>query len=333
VGEQLSLFGDGEGGIDLASLRIERASIAEARRAPATRAAYAIDWASFAGWCSAAGRAALPASSDTLSLYLVAQARSGRAVATVARRVCAIVDRHVSAGLRSPVDDDVREVLAGLRRRLGTASRGKAAISVEELRRMVAARPMVRDMFGRTVPAPVELLARNRALLVLGFASGLRRSELAGLDLVDVDFVTRGLVLRIGRSKTDQEGRGRELGVHRGEHRATCPARALQAWLVERGPWPGPLFCRVAYGGGIRRERLSGPVVAGVVRAAAKLAGLDPARYGAHSLRAGCATAAAELGRDGLAIMRRTGHRSVAMVERYVRHGSLFAVDPLAGAM
>jgi integrase len=327
------LFGDLEGGIDMAGLRIERAALAEARRAPATREAYRVDWRNFSGWCVAAGRASLPASADTLSLYLVSLARSGRSSATIARRVCAITEKHTAAGHRTPVDDDVREVLAGLRRRLGTAPHAKAAVSIDDLRRMVVVVPTMKDVFGRVSPHAPSRLARDRAVLVVGFASGLRRSELVGLDLEDVDIVPRGLVLRVGRSKTDQEGHGRELGVHRGEHRATCPVRCLEAWIRERGRWPGPLFCAMGRDGEVLHERATGVAVLAVVKMAARLAGLDPARYGAHSLRAGCATAAASLGRDGLAIMRRTGHRSVAMVERYVRHGSLFAVDPLAGAM
>lgn len=175
--------------------------------------------------------------------------------------------------------------------------------------------------------------ARDRAVLLFGFASGLRRSELAVLDLVDVSSEAAGLVVQVWRSKTDQEGAGRVVGVHRGVRRATCPVRAVEAWLVERGPWPGPLFCRVSAGGTVQRGRLSGASVAAVVKRAAERIGLDPARYGGHSLRAGCATAAAAGGASDTAIMGRTGHKSVAMVERYIRHGSLFAVDPLRGCL
>lgn len=318
--EQLRLF---DVGVDVMALRMERAAIAERSRAENTRRAYAADWRDFEGWCRLAGRSALPASADTVALYLVHLARAGRLPATMERRAVAIGAQHVAGGLQSPVDSEVREVLAGLRRRLGTAPRrAKAALQLDELRRMLAALP--NDARG----------ARDRAVLLVGFASGLRRSDLAGLDLADVAVVREGLVLRVGRSKTDQEGAGREVGVHRGRRRSTCPVRALEAWLVERGAWPGPLFPVVGlHTGAVERRRVSGAAIAAVVQAAAKRAGLDPARYGGHSLRAGCATAAAAGGASDLAIAGRTGHRSLAVLRRYVRHGSLFAVDPLAGAL
>jgi len=323
--EQLALF---DAGVDLALLRIERAAAREAKRSDATRRAYAVDWRDFAGWCVAAGRVALPASSDTVSLYLVGQAHAGKAVATIERRAAAIAARHLTGGHPSPVTADVREVLYGLRRKLGTAPRrAKAALSIDELRAMVAALPA--DLFG----------VRDRAVLLVGFASGLRRSELAALELGDVAIEARGLVLQLRRSKTDQASAGRELGVHRGRRRSTDPVAALEAWLVERGRWAGALFCRIQArrrgeaSAHVVRAALSPAGVAAIVHAAAKRAGLEPGRFGGHSLRAGLATAAAAAGAPELAIMRRTGHKSVTMVERYVRHGTLFAVDPLAGVL
>jgi integrase len=332
--EQLSLF---EGfGVDIAELRRERAALASLRRAPSTERAYACDVKDFRAWCAAACRAVVPASADTLALYLVSSARAGRVVSTLTRRVAAISALHAAAGEASPVTADVREVLAALRRKLGTAPAGaKAAISIDELRRMVGAVDghARRGIYSWALPGCDSFVARDRAVLLVGFASGLRSAELAGLDLADVDFVPEGLVLRVLRSKTDQEGAGRELGVHRGRRRSTCPARALEEWIRDRGAWPGPLFCHLGVGGQVSHRRLHPSAVGSIVQAAAKRAGLDPARYGGHSLRAGCVTAAAAGGAGELAIMERTGHKSVGMVRRYVRHGRLFAVDPLAGAL
>ena len=288
-----------------------------------TRRAYAFDWMDFRRWCDEAGRVSLPATGDTVSLYVVALAQARRLVATVERRCAAIAHYHLVAGLASPIGEDVREVLYGLRRRLGTAPvHAKAPVTVEELRAMLAATP--RDARG----------ARDRSLLLLGFAGGLRRSELAALELADVTVTDAGLVVRLRWSKTDQEGVGRELAVHRGRHRLTCPVRALEAWVCERGRWPGALFCVIDRNTGrLRRRGLSAEACAAVVKAAAREAGLDPARYAGHSLRAGMATAAAEGGASEMAIMTRTGHRSVAMVQRYIRHGSLFAVNPLEAVL
>jgi len=322
--EQLSLFG---GGIDLMALRRERASIAESRLSPATREAYRWDWADFTRWCDCAGRVLLPASSDTVQLYAVYLAGLQRSPNTIERRCAAIAQRHLAAGFKSPVDEDVREVLAGIRRRLGACARhAKAALSVPELRKLLAAAGQGRGA------AP----ARDRAVLLLGFASGCRRLELANLDLADVELLEAGVILHLRRSKTDQEGRGREVAVHRGECAATCPVEALEAWLRLRGPAAGPLFCRLHSRSGAVVPpglRMSGEAVARIVQECAGRAGLDRCRYGGHSLRAGLATAAAESGASELAIMRRTGHRSVDMVQRYVRHGTLFAVNPLAGLL
>jgi len=318
--EQLTLF---DLGVDLVSLRRERASLAERRRAQATREAYACDWSDFCAWCGAAGRSSLPASSDTLSLYLVDLARRGRLVSTIQRRVSAISHYHLAAGLASPAGADVREVLCGLRRKLGTApQRAKAAVSVDELRKLLGA-----------VSEGVRGV-RDRALLLLGFASSLRSAELVGLDLRDVAVERAGVVLTLRRSKTDQEGAGRQVGVHPGARKSTCPVRAVKAWLKERGRWPGPLFCQVGADGAIEREALDSERVRKVVQRAARRAGLDGRRFGAHSLRAGFATAAAINGAPELAIMERTGHRTVTMVRRYVRKGSVLAgANPLDGVL
>jgi integrase len=245
-------------------------------------------------------------------------------VGTIRRRVSSINAAHLAAGLGSPCDGSVREVLAGLARKLGTAPRrAKAALSADELRKLL-----------RATDDDGPRGCRDRALLVLGFASGLRRSDLVRLDLADVSIKREGLVLRISRSKTDQAGAGRLLGVHRGRRRSTCPVMVLERWILERGEWPGPLFCQLSNpGDAILRKRMTGESVGDLVQAAAKRAGLDWRRYGAHSLRAGCATAAAAAGASDVAIMTRTGHASAAMLRRYVRPSRLFAIDPLRGVL
>jgi site-specific recombinase XerD len=222
AGEQLRLF---EFGLDLTSLRMERAAISERRRSHNTRRAYRADWADFCGWCGSAGRPWLPAIADTVGLYLVDLARAGRLVSTIERRCSAIAYYHLAGGYPPPISDDVREVLYGLRRKLGTEPPNrKVALSVDDLRLVLRSVPD--DVWG----------VRDRAVLLLGFASGLRRSELSALDLADVRVEPAGLVVHVGRSKTDQEGAGREVGVHRGKHRLTDPVRAVEAWIRERGP-------------------------------------------------------------------------------------------------
>jgi integrase len=315
--EQLSLF---EGGVDLSALRKERAELAGRQRSEGTRVAYAADWRDFAAWCLAAGRPPLPASSDTVSLYLVSLARPPRslAMATLARRLSAIASAHLVAGLASPCGADVWEVLSGCRRRFGRPRECKEALSVGDLRRVLAA-------CGDGARG-----ARDRALLLLGFASACRRSEIAAFDLADVRFTDVGMLLQIRRSKTDQLFEGQEVGVHFGKRPGTCAVAAVRGWLVERGSWPGALFCRVhPRTGVVRRVRIRGWTVCDVLKRSAAAAGLDPAVYGAHSLRAGCATAASANDAPDLAIMRRTRHRSIEVLRDYIRHGKAFGPDPL----
>jgi integrase len=323
---QLCLFDVGRS-LDLEALRMERAAISEQKRAANTRSSYAWDWLDFTRWCAAFGREALPCSPDTLSLYLVDLAHRGRLVSTIERRVTSINAQHLAAGFASPAPPcgDVREVVAGLGRKLGRAPRNaKAALSVEDLRKLL-------DATADDGPRG----CRDRTILLVGFASGLRRSDLVRLDLADVSFRREGFVLSISRSKTDQSGAGRLLGIPRGSHRGTCPVAALKRWILERGDKAGPLFCGLARPGDgvLPHRRMTGERVCELVQDAAKRAGLDWKRYGAHSLRAGCATAAAAAGASDVAIMSRTGHASAGMLKRYVRPGRLFAIDPLRGVL
>ena len=171
---------------------------------------------------------------------------------------------------------------------------------------------------------------RDRALLLVGFAGAFRRSELVGLDIADLDFNHDGLTVTLRRSKTDQEGEGRKVGLPYGSNPSTCPVRSLQAWIEASAIEAGPVFRSVNRHGRLQPDRLSDKAVALVVKRRAEAAGLDPSRYAGHSLRAGLATAAANAGVSERAIMAQTGHRSVQMVRRYIRDGSLFRENAAA---
>ena len=262
----------------------------------------------------------LPASPETVALYLTALAATHRP-ATMTRRLTAITKAHAIAGHPSPAtmqQPAVSETLKGIRRTLGTAQQTKAPLLTADVRRMVEALP--------------DTLAgcRDRALLLLGFAGGFRRSELAALDVGDVLPTDDGLVVKLRRSKTDPEGKGRDVGIPYGSTPSTCPVRALTAWKTAAGISEGALFRGVDRHGRVGTVRLHKDSVGLVVKRAAEAAGLDPAKYAGHSLRAGLATQAYLNGAGELAIMRQTGHRSLAMVRRYIRDGSLFRENPAA---
>lgn len=314
--EQLSLF---EAGPDVSKLRSSVRRLTAATRAENTITAYESDWRSFAEWCQSAGRRQLPARTETVALY-IAEALETHKVSTVQRRVAAIRAKHLAEGHQSPTDHpDVTDVMRGARRTFGTSAEAKAAITASELLRMLATQPKT------------NIGARNRALLLLGFASGMRRSELVNLNVADIDFTTKGMRVRIGKSKTDQDGAGRIIGIFPGSQTKSCPVAAVKNWIAQRGKGHGPLFTNLsANAPDNTHQRLSTMTVWRIVKDAAEAIGLDPTLYGAHSLRAGCVTAAIEAGTSESAVMQRTGHKSIQTVSKYFRPANLWKNDPLA---
>ncbi|MDZ4042537.1 MAG: site-specific integrase [Eubacteriales bacterium] len=288
-------------------------------KAENTVRAYRSDWNHFVRWCNLNDAGPLPASVKTVGAYVTTLAEEGFKVSTITRRVSAISQAHQAAGHASPTQAwPVRTILAGIRRARGSAQEGKAPVLTEDLRQMIS-----------TLPTGI-LGTRDRALLLLGFAGAFRRSELVGLDVADLDFTREGLRVTIRRSKTDQDGRGRLIGIPYGSNPTTCPVRALEDWIEASSIEEGPVFHAINRHGQIQAGRLSDKAVALVVKRAAHAAGLDPANFAGHSLRAGLATSAAAAGVSERAIMNQTGHRSVNMVRRYIREGSLFR-DNAAG--
>lgn len=140
----------------------------------------------------------------------------------------------------------------------------------------------------------------------------------------DLEFSRHGLTVTLRRSKTDQDGAGRKVGIPYGSNPETCPVRNVQTWMDQAALSDGPLFRSINRHGQVQPGRLSGIDVARIVKKLAKHAGLDAAKYAGHSLRAGHATSAAIAGASERSIMNQTGHRSVEMVRRYIRDGSLF---------
>jgi len=283
-----------------------------------TRRAYASDWADFAAWCAARGRAALPAAPETLALYLAALGERAK-LSTVTRRMSAIRWQHREAHVDcATAHAGVGDLLAGLRRTKRVAPRRKKALLVEELRALVE-------------NLPANLLGlRDRALLLLGFSGALRRSELVALDCEDLGRNEQGLVLTIRQSKTDQAGEGRPVGIPRGTG-ASCPVAAVEAWRAAAGIASGALFRRVDRHGRLLGARLSAQAVGLVLQHRLAERGIDAAEYGGHSLRAGLATSAARAGKSERAIQQQTGHRSLTILRRYIRDGNLFRENAAAG--
>lgn len=282
-------------------------------RATNTRRAYKADWRDFESWCVEQSRGAIPASSGTVALYITSIADRGRAVSTIERRLATISQAHQLAGHPSPTKDAaVREVLKGIRRVHGCAPSRKKAVTVAEMRGLVATCDSSPQ--GR----------RDRALLLVGFLAGLRRSELVALEREDIQIEDEGLRIRIRKSKTDQDSEGREVGVPVGTRAETCPVLALTAWLQISGIIQGPVFQSLRRGGRPTGCGLSGNAVACLIKERAMQAGLDPEKFAGHSLRSGFCTSAARCGASEREIARTTGHRSLRILRVYIQAGNLF---------
>lgn len=294
----------------------------EAAWSPNTRLAYAAQWATFTKWCAAQEPPlpSLPASEGTLVLFVSARAAEGIKPSSLAIALAAIGHAHEEAGLPSPRNHRrVKLTMAGIRRKVGTRPAQKTPLMSDQLRAI--AKELPRTVIG----------TRDRALLLIGFAGGFRRSELASLRVEDITFEPQGLRVLIRRAKNDQEGKGREIAIPHGRARATCPVRSLEAWLDVAELKSGPLF-RVLDRYGHLRGPLRGKDVALVLKRRVEEAGLDPTKFSGHSLRAGLASSAARAGRTAEVIAKTTGH-STSMVQRYVRAQALFENLAVAGLL
>lgn len=285
-----------------------------------TKRGYASDFRQFSDWCEAAGVDTLPAVPASVAAYFSAMADAGRKASTIDRARAAIRMAHETAGFADPTNDrHVRLALKGIRRTIGTAKGKKSPTLSNDIKAMVAALPSG------------NIGLRDRAILLVGFAGAFRRSELAGVCLEHIEETSEGIKILLPKSKTDQEGEGRYVGIRRGENPSTCPVRALNAWIEAAEIRSGVIFRRVDRYGNVK-ETITPQSVALVVKRAAEAAGLDPAKYSGHSLRAGFVTQGAISGATETNIMRQTGHKSHDTVRGYIRIANVFK-DNVSGML
>jgi integrase len=295
-------------------LRADLKELYQAEMAQATEKGYAHDMRTFRRWCRRARRQPLPASPETVALWIADLLRSGHKVATASRYAAGVAFQHRREGFPNPVDETVRKALKGARRIRCEPVRQMRPLTIAQLRQI--ARKLARGA------DPVSL--RNRAIVVLGFATALRRSSLARLRFEDLHFRPHGIEVFVRREKQDRQGTGRTVAAPTGRLTATCPVAALKAWLAERGRDPGPLFTRLDNGRLSALDPLTPTAVGNIVKAAIASAGIDARDYGSHSLRAGLITAAGQAGVNHLVIAETSGHRSLDSLKRYFRPENLF---------
>ena len=270
-----------------------------------SRTAYQADLKHFTVWGGI-----IPCNPDDVAQYLAAHAGQ-LSVATLNRRLVSIGKAHTSQNLPSPTKADiVKAVLRGIRRTHGVPQRQVAPAIKEDVL------AMVKNLDGTKG-------IRDRALLLVGFAGAFRRSELVSLTVEDVEFAKQGLLIHLARSKTDQEGQGRKVAIPfaRG---SVCAVHSLQTWLEASGITTGLIFRGITRHGKIADSGITPQSVALVVKERAQAAGLDPAKYSGHSLRAGLVTSAAQMGVSSWKIRQQTGHKSDSMLARYIRDANIF---------
>jgi integrase len=291
----------------------------DAADAAATLRAYASDLKNFEAWCARHEMTALPATPQVVGAYLAA-AGEGYAMQTLRRRVAAIARASGVTGY--PLDTKhpaIRETLRGIGRTHGSRGRRSAALTTAELKKL------------SRVCEPGLAGDRDRALLLIGFAGALRRSELVALDVERLTWSGEGVTLLIEKSKTDKDGEGAEVMIVFGRHEDTCPVRALRRWLDSAAIKAGPVFRKVNKAARVEGRRLSEDAVRQILLRRAVQAGVKGSLaepVSPHGLRAGFVTTAYRNGVPDEEIMGHTRHRSLTTMRSYVRRSKLSKTAP-----
>ncbi len=293
---------------DVKSLEIETLKNLKSSKANNTLRAYKADFRDFAIFCQNNGFASMPTEPKILTLYLTHLSKTSK-YSTLKRRLASISVIHKLNGhyldTKHPV---ITENLLGIKRVKGTYQKAKKPILINDLKLIINAINQDNNQKNRV---------KNKALLLIGFAGGFRRSELVSTLLEDIEFVTEGVKIFVKRSKTDQSGEGMTKGIPYFMSPNYCPVVSLKNWIKESKIKSGKIF------------DMSDRNVALIVKKYAGIAGLDQNKYSGHSLRSGFATSTAETGAEERSIMAMTGHKTTQMVRRYIKEANLFKNNAL----
>jgi site-specific recombinase XerD len=285
---------------------------AAAALAKNSQRAYKADFQDFCFWCLRKKKKPLPALPETVALYLSNMALELK-VSSLRRRMTSINAAHELSKVPSPTKDaHVKKVMRGIIRTHGEAQKHASPTLLKHIQKMTLAMP-------KTLTG-----TRNRALLLLGFAGGFRRSELTGINIEDLSEAKEGLVVKLVRSKTDQTGKGRQIAIAYGSDSKLCPVRAVQAWLKDSGITEGPLFRAIDKWGYVSANRLTDQSVRLILIESLKRAGLSTKGFSGHSLRAGFVTVAFINGASERDVQLTTGHTNTNILRRYHRDANLF---------
>ena len=296
---------------DVKSLELETLKNLKNSKAANTLRAYQADFKDFSAFCAKNGLNSMPTEPKILSIYLTHLASNSK-FSTLKRRIASISVIHKMKGhyldTKHPI---IMENLHGIKRVRGTNQKAKKPILINDLKSIINKIDEIKQ--------PEKKKFRDKALILIGFSGGFRRSELVNIDYEDLEFVNEGVKIFIKRSKTDQSGEGSVKAIPYFENREFCPVLALKYYMNKKltGKNEEKVF------------EISDKSVALIIKKYAEKAGLDASKYSGHSLRSGFATTAAEFGVEERNIMAMTGHKTTQMVRRYIIEANLFKNNAL----
>ena len=294
---------------DLKSLELETIKNLKNSKSSNTLRAYQSDFNDFSLFCSKNGFQAMPTQPKIIALYITHLSAFSK-YSTLKRRLASISILHKTKGhyidTKHPI---IMENLMGIKRTNGSNQKGKKPLLINDLKTLIEVIDESKEKDKRKV--------RDKALLLIGFSGGFRRSELVNIEYNDVEFVSEGVKIYVKKSKTDQSGEGMTKAIPHFDNKKFCPVKALKKWIEIIDFKKDKIF------------NISDKNVALIIKKYAYKAGLDGYKYAGHSLRSGFATSTAESGAEERNIMAMTGHKSTEMVRRYIKEANLFKNNAL----
>ena len=305
---------------DLKSLELETLKNLKSSKSANTLRAYQADFKDYSKFCVKNGLSPMPTEPKILALYLTHLSGTSK-FSTLKRRIASISVIHKMKGhyldTKHPI---IMENLHGIKRAKGTNQKTKKPLLINDLKKIIN---VLDQSFNSDeldqIQKKKELKnkTRDKAIILIGFSGGFRRSELVNIYFEDIEFVEEGVKIFIKRSKTDQSGEGMVKAIPYFDNKSFCPVISLKNWIQFSEIKSDRIF------------NISDKSVALIIKKYASLAGLDSTKYGGHSLRSGFATSAAEFGAEERNIMAMTGHKTTQMVRRYIQEANLFKNNAL----
>ena len=294
---------------DLKTLELETIKNLKLSKSQNTLRAYQSDYKHFAAFCIKNNLKPLPSNHNIIALYITDLSKTAK-YSTLKRRLASISVVHKMKGhyvdTKHPL---IIENLLGIKRKNGSNQKAKKPLLISDLKNIINVINQSKDKYLKKL--------RDKAIILVGFSGGFRRSEIVSINYEDLDFVSEGVKIFVKRSKTDQSGEGMTKAIPYFANEEYCPVVNLKNWVNQGNISEGKIF------------DISDKSVALLIKKYASLVGLDPIKYSGHSLRSGFATSTAESGAEERNIMAMTGHKTTQMVRRYIKEANLFKNNAL----